>query len=377
MMKFIYQLNDALRMFFRAQKKHLIGFYRYSGSVEEISIKIIENSFNKKKRYYQVSSGHFCQFYARDFGMVCQSLINIGYKKEVKETLSYAMKAYESSGNITTQISPRGVPFNFPNHTPESAAYMLHSLIILDDKLLLEKYSSFFKKIAKNIYEQDIEKETGLLRKDKHFSSMKDHSLRTSSCYSNSMLGMFSNDLKKAKIPSELTKFDYNKILISYFWKKDHFIEDLSGKNIVSSDANVFPFWTGVVSDKEKAKKAIKSIQKKNLDKPWPLKYTSKEDVPKKLHFADIFAYGYEHDTIWMHLGMCYLKVLNMYDKKTLHKHLDQYARLIKEHKNFLEVYFANKKPFKRFGYVCDESMIWVAGFLDLYKKKFFNSLTT
>jgi len=353
-------------MFKRAFKKHFVPFKRYKGSPEQISKSIIKDSF---KKYFRVSSGHFSQFYARDFGMVCEALINLGYKKKVRRTLIYAMNRYVEAGKITTQISPEGKPFNFPNTTPESAAYMLHSLLILNDKELIIAYSSFFEKIAKQIYEKDIDKKTGFIRKDRHFSSMKDHSLTVSDCYLNSMLGMFSNDLKKAKINSELTDYNYSKILKKYFWKKDYFIEDLSGRNIISGDANVFPFWTGVITDKNMLRKAVLTIKRLNLDKPWPLKYTRKEDVPKKMHFADIFAYGYEHDTVWMHLGICYLKVLENHDRNLLRMHLEQYYRLIKKHKNFLEVYFPDGKPFRRFAYVTDESMIWVAGFLDLYNK--------
>lgn len=367
----LYQLNDGLRIVGRAIKKHFVKTKKYSGSVNDVSRKILDSCYNNKKNYFMVSSGHFKQFYSRDFGMICESLISLGYENEVRSTLIYAMDIFVKAKRITTHMTPSGTPFNFPNHTPESAAYMLHSLITLNDKKLLMKYSKFFEIIAEEIYEKDIEKDSGLLRKDKHFSSMKDHSLRVSDCYLNCMLGMFAIDLKKAGINSKLSKYNYKLLIKNNFWKEDHFIEDLSGRNITSGDANVFPFWTGLFSEKDMLNKAILSIQKKGLDRPWPLKYTAKEDVPKKLHLADLFAYGYEHDTVWMHLGICYLKVIEKHNKALLKKYLKQYEDLIKKHSNFLEVYFPEGKPFIRLFYYTDESMSWVAVFLELYEKYF------
>lgn len=381
----LFQLNDGFRILRRALKVHLLGIKKYRGNVKQISEKIIDSCYNKKKNYFMVSSGHFRQFYARDFGMILDSLIYLGYKERVRKTLIYAMDCYVKAGRITTQISPRGKAFDFPNHTPESTAYMLRSLITLNDKDLLKKYKGFIEKQIQLIFENDIDKETGLLRKDKHFSSMKDHSLRVSDCYLNSMLGLLSDSLTKAKYYNPFSAYDYEKILIENFWKEDHFIEDLSGREILSGDANVFPFWTGVIKNKEMLRKAISSVRKKELDSPFPLKYTTKEDVPKKFHLANLFVYGYEHDTVWVHLAMCYLKIVEREvqntsgvlneaskqkeDKELLKIYLKQYESKIKEHKNFLEVYFADGKPFKRSFYVVDDSMSWVAVFLELYNK--------
>lgn len=368
-MDFLFQIGDGLRMVKRAIVKHFTKTKRYSGSVNDISRMILNDCYNKKNNYFMVSPGNFRQFYSRDFGMICESLISLGYENKVRSTLIYAMENFVKAKKITTHMSPSGIPFNFPNHTPESAAFMLHSLIALNDKSLLSKYSKFFKTIAEDIYQNDVEKSMGLLRKDKHFSSMKDHSLRVSDCYLNCMLGMFAGDLNKVGIKNKLSKYNYKRLIKKHFWKEDHFIEDLSGKDVISGDANVFPFWTGLFSEKDMLKKSIIAIQRKGLDRPWPLKYTAKVDVPKTMHVADLFVYGYEHDTIWMHLGICYLKVVEKLDEDLLKKYLKQYESLIKKHGNFLEVYFAEGKPFIRPLYYTDESMSWVAVFLELYEK--------
>lgn len=369
-MDWYLQLVDGLRMVGRALKVNISGLPRYKGSVKNICNQIIEKCYDSKKNYFRVSSGHFCQFYARDFGMVCSALIKLGYKEKARSTLDYAMQMYEKAGRITTQISPDGKPFDFPLHTPESASYMLNGLLLLNDKALINRHKDFFERLAKKIFEEDVDKETGLLRKDKHFSSMKDHSMRVSDCYNNCLLGLFAANLKKAKIKSELSKYDYPKLIVKYFWTGSYFREDLSGRDIISGDANTFPFWTGLVTDKKMFVKALKSIQSKKLDEPWPLRYTAPEDVPKNLHAADMIAYGYEHDTVWMHLGLCFLDVVEKYDKKLLKKYMKEYEKLIVKHGNFLELYFPDGEPFRRLLYVADDSMIWVASFLAKYSSK-------
>lgn len=374
-------LSDGLRLAYTSTKNRIISPKKYSGTTEKICRSIINDCFNRKKNYFMVSPNNFRQFYARDFGMCCESLLNLGYREEVKKTLIYAMDIYEKHGKITTQITPFGIPADFPSHTPESASYMLNSLLLFNDKQLIKKYSSFFSQIAEKIHKEDIDKETGLLRKDRHFSSIKDYALRQSDCYNNCLLGLFVNNLKKAGIKTALSKYNYRKIIDIYFLFKEkgeiYFLEDLSGKKVFATDANIFPFWTGIFSDKKEEDRAIlqgiiKKIKKEKLDEPWPLKYTTKEDAPKKMHFANFFCPDYEKDNPWMHLGLCYMKTIKDIDKKSLSKYLKQYEALIRKYGTFYEVFDSDGRVFSRTFYKSDEAMIWCSIFLHLnlnYKK--------
>ncbi|MFA6073453.1 MAG: hypothetical protein WC758_05045 [Candidatus Woesearchaeota archaeon] len=366
---------EGLRLSVTSIKRKIRPSKKYTGTTEEICRAIINDCFDSKNNYFRVSPNNFKQFWARDFGMCCESLIYLGYNKEVKQTLLYAMEKYEKQGQITTNIMPNGHPLDFPSHTPESSAYMLHSLILLNDKKLIEKYKTFFSKMAEYIFENDIDKKTGLLRKDKHFSSMKDYAFRQSDCYNNCLLAMFANDLKKIKVNTPLSNYNYKKNIEKAFFK-DYFLEDLSGRKILgeyifASDANIFPFWTKVFDaqkkDKSLFKKIIINIQDKKLDYPWPLKYTTKEEASKKMHIANILCPGYETDTQWIHLGLCYMKIVSEIDKPLLNKYLFQYETLIQKHKTFYEVYDNNGQVFNRLLYKSDEAMLWCSIFLQLY----------
>lgn len=68
-----------------------------------------------------------------------------------------------------------------------------------------------------------------------------------------------------------------------------------------------------------------------------------------------------------MHLGLCYLKILNENNTKLLRKYLLKYEELIVKQKTFYEVYDADGKVFSRALYKSDEGMIWCSIFLELY----------
>lgn len=190
-------MEDGLKLFFRSKKKQFFGTKKYRGNSKEICEQIIKDCYDEQKKYFRVSPNNFNQFYARDFGMVCESLIKLGYKKEAINTINYAMKIYVNHNKVTTQINTRGKPLDFPSPTPESVSYMLNSIILTKDKNLINKYKKFFEEQSTRIYEEDINKETGLLKKNKKFSSMKDMAKQESGCYVNCFLGLFANNLKK------------------------------------------------------------------------------------------------------------------------------------------------------------------------------------
>ena len=163
-------------------------------------------------------------------------------------------------------------------------------------------------------------------------------------------------------------KHNYKNLLIKYFWNGKYFFDDLSGKKHVAGDANTLPFWSKIINDKEIFRKALSSVQKEKLDKPFPLKYTFKE-VQGETDFASKLVPGYETNAVWIHVGMMFICAVSMFDKQLAKKYLLQYKKIILKHKNFLEVHEPDGKPFSRLIYYTDESMLWCANYLWLKKK--------
>ncbi|MBU1198847.1 MAG: hypothetical protein KKF46_02390 [Nanoarchaeota archaeon] len=367
------QLSEAARIFSRRIKVFFKGINKYSGDDKEICTQIIEDCYNKENNYFMVSNGHFSEFYARDFGWCTEALLNLGYRKQVLSTLDYALRIFKKYGRITQSISPNGIPFTFPNrYSPDALAFLVHSLRLAKADDLIKKYKSFLNNEIKIYFDIVIDKSSGLVRLDRHFSSMKDYSIRKSSCYDNVMTGMLANDITQLNLYNPFKKFNYKKLLMDNFWTGNYFLDDLSGNKYISGDANVFPFWSGLIKDKKIIAKALAGVRKAGLDNPFPLKYTAKRYKEQKMLAKEFFAGNYERDSIWAHMGLPYIKVVSTINKSLAKKYLDQYKKQILKHKNFLEVYDSKGEPFKTIFYYTDESMLWCANYLYL-KNSFSN----
>ncbi len=364
-MKLIH-LSEALRMFKRARRVSRDGWKRYSGSEEDISRAIIRSCWNKTDNHFQVSSGHFTDFYCRDFGMCAEALVKLGYRKQVIQSLDYALNKFKAHGRITTSISPEGKCFDFPYYGADSLPFIIHSLKVAKDKKLIIKYRSFITEEIKYYCTKVFDKDTHLIRSDRHFSSMKDYAQRSSSCYSNCMLFMLADDLDSLKIRHRFPKTKIQREILQTFWNGKYFYDDSSCKKAITGDANTYPFWCGVTDSKKVFSLCMESMEQAGLTRPFPLKYSSSSKKVNKMHLLEAFSGGYERDSIWMHLGLCFFDVVKRFDKKRFNTYMKQYATLIRRHKNFLEVYDANGLPFHTPFYFTDESMSWVSKYLSL-----------
>lgn len=357
-------LSEAWRIFKRSRYVKKNGIKKYEGNAKEICQQVVRDCWNGK--YFQTSTGHFCEFYMRDFGFCIDSLLKLGYKKEVHKTLSYCLDIYSKQG-LKTTITPNGKAIDIFMYSPDSLAYLIRSLRIAKANDLVEKYKEFLEEETNRCFTLCFDKTKSLIRSDRHFGSIKDESLRRSSTYDNIMIAMLSNDLDRLKLNNPFKKYDIKKAIKEHLWSGKYFYDDISKHNAVTGDSNVFPFWTDVFNDKKMLKSCINKIRKAGLDKPFPLKYSSVRFKEHKFNIVSKFVGGYEHDSIWMHMGLLYISLVKKVDKNLAEKYLNDYTFIIKKHKNFLEVFDKQGKPFKSPFYFADEGMIWAANYVKLY----------
>ncbi len=345
----------------RSVRVRLFGFHQYAGDARQICEQIIDECWNGK--YFQTSSGHFAEFWTRDFGWCVDSLLKLGCKKEVLKTLSYALNKFSNAGRITTTISPSGRPFDFPCFAPDSLPFLMRSLNAAKAKSLIRKYKNFLQSQAKQYEAAVIDKKTGLVA-DKKFSSMKDGAYRRRSAYDTAIVGMLAKELDRAGIKHKIP--DMKKALIKHYWTGRYFLDDLGGRKYVAGDAQVFPFWTGVITDRKMMKLAFESLQRAGLDTPFPLKYTAMR-MPADVLAQRLFAPNYEGSTIWAHMGLLYTRLLERIDKELAGKHADYYKQIVERYRTFLEVYEPDgRKPYKSLFYASDEGMLWAANLLTI-----------
>ena len=347
-------LTEGLRIFGHSLKAKLRGFTPYAGNAKQICDHIIQHCWNG--RYFQTSAGHFSEFWTRDFGWCVDALVTLGQRDKCEKTLAYALDRFSDAGRITTTITPKGKPFDFPRFSPDSLPFLLHALNAAGAQQLVRKHRAFLERQLRNYAATVLDRN---LVRDAPFSSMKDGVYRHRSAYDTALVGMLALECDKAGLAHKLP--DMRKTLIEHYWTGQYFLDDLSGAQHVAGDAQVFPFWTNVIHDNDLMKKAFASLHNVGLDMPFPLKYTAKP------HKADvlaqrIFAPNYEGNTIWSHMGLLYIQLLRKVNPALAAKHIESYKKQVERYRTFLELYTPDgKKPYHSLFYAADEGMLWAA----------------
>jgi len=354
----LVKLSEGLRILNR--RTFFRGFRKHRGNAREICRKVIKECWNGT--YFQTSTGHFRAFYMRDFCIAVPGLMKLGYEVEVHKTLQYALNIYSANKKITTTIA-NNKPVNMFSYSPDSLPMLLRSLRQAKAQELVKIYEPFIDQQVYLYLTNVLDEKTCLVRPLK-FSSMKDNYYRKSSCYDNCMLAMLSVELDKLRLANPFRNFDIRAAIRKEFWNGKYFYDDLRKKKEVCGDANVFPFWCGVFSKKSMILSCMRHIEKAGLEKPFCLKYSAAKS--HAMFPFNILLSDYEKNTIWLHLGLCYLEVCRKHRRSQFKKQMKSYKKLIEENGTFPEVFDSDGKVFKRLLYVCDEGMLWAAKYLEL-----------
>ncbi len=356
----VQYLTQGSRIFLTSWKNR-IHHPRYSGTATEICQAVVKDCWNG--RFFQTSTHNFPQFWTRDFGWCTKSLLALKYTEEVQQTLRYALNRFKTYNKITTTITPRGKPFNFPTLAVDSLPWLLHSMVL--SKFPYYAHKAFLNKEIKKFYDQFINPHTGLVKPEIYVSSLKDLAIRKSSCYDNCMVAMLAKDLNHLKLYNPFADYDYPDLIKRHFWNDSFFYDDLSKQDYIAGDANIFPFVLGIITDKEMMQLAMKEIQGAGLDRPFPLKYTnSRENV--RFVREEFFLRDYESDSIWTHMGPLYIKLMQQVDKEMAKEYRLYYTEWIEREGNYLEVFFSSGKPYHSPFYYGDRGMLWACNYLTL-----------
>lgn len=341
------------RLFYREQR-------RFSGSGERICKQIVASCWNGK--YLQVSNGNHCQFYSRDIGWCAKSLMLLGFGKQLKKTLAFAIEKMRGAGRITVALTPSGMPFDFPNAPSiDSAAYLLYALKIAKAKKLIDSNAEFLEKSVMHLCKNAVGPDG--LPKQILLSGMRDHAVRQASCYDTAALGFLSKNLGELGLHNPLEKIDYAKILRKRYWTGKYFLDDLSGKKTITADANLCPFFWKVINDGEMMKNAMSSVRKEGLDSPLLVRYVAHHDPADKMLWTERLVRGWEKNSYWPQLDAVYLSLLHKISPDAADEKRNQSLQLIEKHGTLFEVYTSEGLPFKTPFYVADEGMLWAGNY--------------
>jgi len=353
-------MGEAARIGWLSLRRKLSGWKRYPGNVQSICDAILNDCWNG--RFYQASAGHFRQFYARDIGIAAPFLD----KERLRATMSYALERYAAHGKITTSITPGndGAPFDFPVFGVDSLPFLLRGLRCANDKRIVSDHKEFLK-IEIERWEAIVLNNDGFVKRNVHFSSMRDHAIRSSSCYDNAMVLLLKQEANalglRTNVKLTAAKF------IKEFWN-GRFLNDERDKEVLGGDANVVPWWLGVVDDKKKAKTCLQALHELRMDLPIPLSYSESSTVAPKMIGHEFFVPSWERDGRWMQLGLMYVDVATKLKMPWADEVIASVRSNIERNQNVLEVFTPEGRPYTSAFYHADESMLWGAA---LAKKAF------
>jgi hypothetical protein len=225
---------------------------------------------------------------------------------------------------------------------------------------LLTTYTPLLKQLLNTYYQELLDTKTNLIKKPLLLASARDGIKRQSSFYDNVILWSTLQLSAKFRLYdiSEKALQIWKVQIIKAFWdeKIGIFLDDLS---LLSHKAKLFSADSFIVTstgfldikkvtERKMLLQMIQYVKKHQLDKPFPLHYSS-IDLSKNLYWpVRYFAPSYMGTSIWSHWGMEYIKALLSLAKDSpelltdAKKHLSAYKNTIEKYGGYPEVYNNN-----------------------------------
>lgn len=340
-------------------------FYRtrsISGSADTMCREIVQACWNGA--FFQMSFGHFSQFWMRDFGIVAPSLIALGERKKVIATLRWALAQYRSAGRVATTIFPDGHCVDLPEQCVDSLPWLVLSLYAADAQSLVEEFRPFLAKAIQQYAATTIDPRSGLVHAHKSYAELRDAVVYQSSMYANTMLLALVHCATNLGLTTpELDAVAPSAVVIKKFWNGRYFNADIQ-TSAFSAEANLFPFWLGIVSDETKLESVLATIKEKGLASPLPLAFTDSPKAFRYRRFARLLAPNYQGTTLWTWLGMIYLQLLERAKKPDHTVFRAQFAAMIEHHGTLPELLHPDGSWYTTPWYRADEGLLWAALFL-------------
>jgi hypothetical protein len=357
----------------------------FTGDEQEIITKIHQERFNPDSSHI-ITGGHFHQQYVRNLGIFYNAVLDaripnsqqdwINRQRIALQSVSLPLEIFHQSKRTFTRIDPlkkhhyTGVNiYTNPSDSLFGILYMLNALIdpvfisqtfpsaklintdkqlktVKAGKALLGKYKNDLIFLLKEYKKHSLDPTSNLIRKNIHLASARDGIKRTSAFYDNVIIWAsfrLANQLNIIKT-EEIELQNWKQTIIQHFWdeKTGIFLDDLSlesqKEKIFSADAFIVTSTNFLnrenTSDRHFLVKMFEYVKKEQLDKPFPLHYSKKNNLKKLYRPVKYFAPSYMGETIWSHWGIEYIKALIL---------VAQFEpNLLKDAKEYLSIYKRN-----------------------------------
>jgi hypothetical protein len=360
-----YAHNAVVRL-----RRQFIGHRRHEGNAAQIVAACIEACWND--RYFTASPGHFDMFWTRDLSFSVPSLIRLGHGARVHASMAYALGVWtRRDSHITTTIHYFDRPGDVYEYGVDSLPLFLAAMREAGATDLVERHRSWLTAEIAHYAERVVDPTTGLVRTDRKYSAHRDTVINRSNAYGNTMVALLAKTIAETgwfDSPFEQHfEGDYGRLLMEHFWVDDHF-RDALGDETVSGEANVWPFYSGVIGDPAVVGPALAYLDANGFCDPYPLRYETTRRPEREVWLTRHVLPDYQGSTVWTSLGSMYLQVLRTVNPVLAARETARYVEWIERDGTFWEVMDKRGQNWvsPRWIMIGEESMLWSAIFGDL-----------
>jgi hypothetical protein len=360
----VYVHNVGIRV-----RRHFRGHTRHAGEASAIVRSCIEACWNG--RTFTASPGHFDMFWTRDLSFSAPSLVRLGYRDRVHASLSYALDVWtRRRSHVTTTIHYFDRPGDVFEYGVDSLPLFLAAMRSAGADDLIERHRAFLGAEIEHFHKLVVDPRTGLVRGDRKFSAHRDTVVNRSNAYGNTMVALLAKTIEETgwfESPFEsYFNGDYGRLLLEHFWDTDHF-RDALGDETVSGEANIWPFYAGLITDPDIVGPALAHLRTQGFCDPYPLRYETSRRPEREVWLTRHLLPNYQGDTVWTSLGAMYLQVLRTIDPAVASAETGRYVEWIERDGTFWEVMNEHGRMWvsARWVMIGEESMLWSAIFLD------------
>ena len=351
------------------------GHKRSPGSAEDILRAGLEACWSGE--YLMASPGTYRHFWTRDLGFAAPALARLAgrWPDRLLSSLAWALDTWRRRGShVTTTIAPRlRWPVDIFDYGVDSLPLLIASLRAASPGggSLAREHADWLAREVEHYAEQVVDPSTGLVRSDRAFSAHRDTFRNRSTAYANTMVALLARDvaatgwgpdLLSRHFPAGAGGYEWGALLRRHFWTGDRFRDRLA-TDATSGEANVWPFFAGVVDDRSMQAAALGALRREGFATPYPLKFevdhrTDGQQWPFRVWSAD-----YQTTTTWTSLGSIYLSLLREVDPAAARVELDRMRALIERDGTFWEVLDDRGRPWRSASRlsISDQSMLWGA----------------
>ena len=363
-----YALNVVVRA-----RRAIVRRRRRNGTATEIIRAGLEDCWDGT--HYRASPGHFRQFWTRDLSFSAPALARLSpqHRERALASFDWAIRTWERRrSHITTTIHYFDQPVDVFDYGVDCLPLMLAALRRIGASDLLEEHRPWLEAEVRHFMAEVVDRETRMVRSDRKYSAHRDTVINRCNAFGNSMIALLAMTLVDLgwDVPKPMQPLATapQSILLDHFWDERGFFVDTIGDDSPSGEGNIWPFWTGVITDDGILRKALGELEERGYADPYPLKYEVTRRPELEPWFVRTFMPDYQGATVWTSLGSMYLQLLHSFDPVQARVEMDRYVAWIERDGTFWEVIDDETGRAYKSNFLApsDEGMLWSAIFLDL-----------